>query len=172
VSPQVHEADEASIMRTLEIQPQVGARVRQLAAGATVVISPLTLAAHDPSAPDDMIDVRVDSDLAAAWTVGSVCALAAVGVGSLTLHERADLTVLASESLARAFSLLSARTGRTLDALGVSDGRRVGALAALGMPLLVANLTPNAQEVRLEGASSGRRVLKPYEVAEVARSPR
>jgi hypothetical protein len=172
VSPQVHEADEGSIMRTLEVQTQVGVRVRQLAAGAEVVVSPLTLAAHDPAVPDDALDPRMGSDFAAAWTVGSVCAFAAVGVGSLTLHERADLTVLASAPLARVFKLLSARAGRELDALDISDARRVGALAARGMPLLVANLTPDSQEVRLEGTSSGNRVLGPYEEAEVARSPR
>ena len=172
ISPRVHEADERSIMRTLEVQTQVGARVRHLAAGADVVVSPLTLAAHDPAAPDDAIDARVGSGFAAAWTVGSVCALAPSGVGFLTLHERADLTVLASEALARVFRLLSARTGRRLDALEISDTRRVGALAAGGLPLLLANLTPDAQEVRLEGESSGRRILGPYEVAEVARSPR
>ena len=172
VSPQVHEADDASIMRTLEIQPQVGARVRHLAAGADVVISPLTLAAHDPAAPDDAIDARVGSDLAAAWTVGSVCALAAVGVGSLTLHECADLTVLASTPLARAFKLLSMRTGRKLDALEISDRRRVSALATESMPLLLANLTPHPQEVRMEWTNAGSRVLRPYEVAEVDRSPR
>jgi hypothetical protein len=172
MSPQVHDADERSIMRTLEIQAQVGARVRTLGAGADVVVSPLTLAAHDPSVPDDEIDARVGSDFAAAWTVGSVCALAPVGVRSLTLHERADRTVLASEGLARAFRLLSARAGRELDAIGASDPRRVGAIAAIGMPLLLANLTPQQQEVRLEGAASGGRVLGRYEVAEVARSPR
>jgi hypothetical protein len=172
VSPQVHEVDDASIMRTLEIQPQVGARVRHLAAGADVVISPLTLAAHDPAAPDDAIDARVGSDLAAAWTVGSVCALATVGVGSLTLHECADLTVLASAPLARAFKLLSMRTGRKLDALEISDRRRVSALATESMPLLLANLTPHPQEVRVEWTNAGSRVLRPYEVAEVDRSPR
>ena len=172
VSPQVHEADDASIMRTLEIQPQVGARVRHLAAGAEVVISPLTLAAHDPAAPDDAIDARVGSDLAAAWTVGSVCGLATVGVGSLTLHECADLTVLASAPLARAFKLLSMRTGRKLDALEISDRRRVSALGTESMPLLLANLTPYPQEVRVEWTNAGSRVLRPYEVAEVDRSPR
>ncbi len=136
------------------------------------MVSPLTLAAHDPAAPDDVIDARVGSDFAAAWTVGSACALASVGVRSLTLHERADRTVLASEGLARVFRLLSARAGRELDVVGASDARRVGAIAAAGMPLLLANLTPQPQAVRLEGAASGDRVLGPYEVAEVARSPR
>ena len=172
MSPQVHDADERSIMRTLAIQAQVGARVRTLAGGADVVVSPLTLAAHDPAAPDDDIDARVGADFAAAWTVGSACALASVGVRSLTLHERADRTVLASEGLTRAFRLLSARTGRELDVIEASDdARRVGALAAAGMPLLLANITPQTEEVRLEGRS-GDRVLEPYEVAEVARSPR
>ena len=172
VSPEVHDADECSIMRTLEIQAQVGARVRTLADGADVVVSPLTLAAHDPAAPDDEIDARVGSDFAAAWTVGSAGALSSVGVRSVTLHERADRTVLVSEGLARAFRLLSARAGRELDAIDASDVRRVCAIAAVGMPLLLANLTPRTQEVRLEGMASGGRVLGPYEVAEVARSPR
>ena len=172
VSPEVHDADECSIMRTLEIQAQVGARVRTLADGADVVVSPLTLAAHDPAAPDDEIDARVGSDFAAAWTVGSADALSSAGVRSVTLHERADRTVLVSEGLARAFRLLSARAGRELDAIDASDVRRVCAIAAVGMPLLLANLTPRTQEVRLEGMASGGRVLGPYEVAEVARSPR
>ena len=171
MSPQVHDADERSIMRTLAIQAQVGTRVRTLAGGADVAVSPLTLAAHDPAAPDDEIDARVGADFSAAWMVGSACALASVGVRSLTLHERADRTVLASEGLARAFRLLSARTGRELDVIA-SDARRVGAIAAAGLPLLLANLTPESQELRVEGAASGGRVLGPYEVAEVARSPR
>ena len=172
MSPQVHDADERSIMRTLAIQAQVGARVRTLAGGADVVVSPLTLAAHDPAVPDDEIDARVGSDFAAAWTVGSACALASAGVRSLTLHERADRTVLASERLARAFRLLSERAGRELEVIGISDAGRVGVIAAAGMPLLLANLTLRTQEVRLEGTGAGDRVLGPYEVAEVARSPR
>jgi D-apionolactonase len=172
MSPQVHDVDEPSIVRTLAIQAQVGERVRRLAGGADVAVSPLTLAAHDPAAPDDEIDARVGSDFAAAWTVGSACALASAGVRSLTLHERADRTVLASEALARAFRLLSARAGRELDVIAASRAGRVGAMAALGMPVLLANLTPQTQEVRLEGMASGGRVLGPYEVAEVARSPR
>jgi D-apionolactonase len=171
MSPQVHEMDEVSMMQTLPIQAQIATCVRGFAAGGDVVITPVTLAAHDPSTPDDAIDERVGSDFGAAWTVGSTCALASAGADAVTLHERADRTVLSSEALTRAFGLLSSRMGRALDHVRSSDPRRVRALAAAGFPVLIANITPEAVEVRIEGNSRGRE-LEPYEVAELEPSPR
>ena len=161
------------MMRTLEIQAQVVARVRALAGGADVVVSPLTLAAHEPSCPTTTIDARVGSEFAAAWTVGSVCALASVAVRVRDAARGASTGPCSRPrgSRARSGSCRRARDGSSTWSRS-SDPRRVGAIAAAGMPLLLANLTPEPQEVRLEGTASGGRVLGPYEVAEVARSPR
>jgi D-apionolactonase len=172
LSPQVHAVDERSMVETLEVQTQIVAAVRRFTYGGGVVVSPVTLAPHDPEVPDDHIDERVRSAFGAAWTAGSVCALAMGGAGSVTLHERADRTVLASEELGRAFSLLASRAGLGLRAARSSDPRRVRVLAASGHPPLLVNLTTEPQQVRLVGAFSGSVRLRPYEIAEFERSPR
>lgn len=172
MSPQVHEVDERSMLQTLAIQEQIAERVRALVADRDVIVSPVTLAVHDPSNPDDEIDERVGSAFGTAWTVGSACALASGGAAAVTLHERADRTVLASAALSRAFRLLAARTGRELDSVGCSHPARVCALAAAGLPVLVANLTSEPVEIRLVGEVNVGGELAPYEVAELERSPR
>jgi D-apionolactonase len=172
LSPQVHAVDERSMVETLEVQTQIVDAVRELTNGWGVVVSPVTLASHDPAVPDDDIDERAHSAFGAAWTAGSVCALAVGGVTSVTLHERADRTVLASRELARAFRLLAMRAGLNLHAVSSSDPRRVRVVAASGRPPLLVNLTTEPQEVRIDGAVSGALPLAPYEVAEFDRSPR
>ena len=161
----VHEADEGSIMPRWRSRPR-SARGYGTSPPAPTSWSPLTLSGTTPQRPT-IIDARglrvrrrVDGR--------SVCGLAPSGVG-LTLHERADLPCSRPRrSHACSAPVGAHRTG--LDALEISDTRRVGALAAGGLPLLLANLTPDAQEVRVKGSPGpGSRSLTRWRSA---RSPR
>lgn len=172
ISPQMHADDERSMVETLEIQIQVVRQIRSLCRGLPVIVSPVTLAAHVPDV-DDPPDPRTAAPFGAAWTVGSIAALAEGGAASITLHEEADRTVLASEPLAEAIALVAPLSGRPLLAATSSDPRRVRCIAAASARPIVVNLTSERQAVRVAGGPGSNGVsleLAPYEVTSVERS--
>ena len=99
ITAEMHAFDESSIVETLEAQPMVVASARQRAQGKPVVISPVTFKMrHNPYAtgpwpvirPGElppMVEVRQMSLFGAAWTLGSLKALAESGAHSLTYYE-------------------------------------------------------------------------------------
>jgi len=98
VNPQVHAFDDASLVETLEIQPQLVAGARWLAGDLPVAVTPITLkprfnavASVSEDAPPGQLPPQIDSRqpgcFAAGWTLGSIAALAAAGAASATYYE-------------------------------------------------------------------------------------
>ena len=98
VSPQVHAFDDRSVMENLEAQPHTVATARSFAENRPLVVSPITLRPRrnavatgdetlDPAQLPPQVDSRQLSLFAAAWTLGSIAALAAANVASLTCFE-------------------------------------------------------------------------------------
>jgi hypothetical protein len=99
INPQVHAFDNASIMETLEAQPDSVRTARRFAPGKPLVISPITLKPRfnavatgvPPASSQDGLTPNVDarqlSLFTATWTLASFAALAGSGVASLTLYE-------------------------------------------------------------------------------------
>jgi hypothetical protein len=97
ITPQVHAFDEESIAQSLEAQPETVTTAVTFAAGLPILVGPVTLRPRDPieSEPSGdgtdslpfSVDPRQSSLFAAAWTVGSISALAQAGAASLTYYE-------------------------------------------------------------------------------------
>jgi len=99
INPQVHAFDDASVIETLEAQPATVATARAFGGGRPLVVSPVTLkprfnavatGAEPPPPPGQLpraVDPRQRTMFAAAWTLGTLAALGAAGVESITLYE-------------------------------------------------------------------------------------
>lgn len=98
-NPQVHAFDNLSLIETLEAQPMTVASAANFCAGKPLIVSPITLrprsnpdATAAPPPPDptrlpDTVDPRQPTLFTAAWTLGSITALATSGVSALTYFE-------------------------------------------------------------------------------------
>jgi hypothetical protein len=208
VNPQVHAFDEASIVETLEGQAMTARTARGFSGERSVVVSPVTLRMRfnpnatgpEPPPPEGKLPPQVDprqmSLFTAAWTVGSIGALAEGGASSVTYyettgwrgvmerHEGSPLPdrfpstpgavfpvfhALADVNEWPVAQLLSFRSSRPLGVQGLalrSSGRR---------RLLVANLELKDQRIRCVGLPTGRpfriRTLDLGSVAEATRTP-
>jgi hypothetical protein len=183
INPQVHAFDEMSLVENLQAQPETLATARSFAPERALHVSPITLRPRfNAVASTDgefavgglpwNTDPRQPSLLAAAWTLGSIAALSAGGVASLTYYEdvgprglieSAEGSVSPDEFysspdtlfpvalvLADACSLAGARL---IDAGGF-DPLRVAVLAAetpSGRTVLLANLTREGLTANLLG---------------------
>jgi hypothetical protein len=99
VNPQVHAFDHASVMETLEAQPDTLGTGRAFAGDRPLVVSPVTLRrrfnavasgpprAVPPGQLPSEVDARQLSFFAAAWTLGSLEAWFRAGVESVTYYE-------------------------------------------------------------------------------------
>jgi hypothetical protein len=97
ITPQVHVFDEESIAQSLQAQPDTVRTAIGFADGLPILVGPVTLRPRDPiesEPPNDgasslpfSVDPRQSSLFAAAWTVGSISALAQAGAASLTYYE-------------------------------------------------------------------------------------
>jgi hypothetical protein len=142
ISPEVHATDRRSIVETLEIQEQVVRRAAELAHGAPIVVSPVTLTSHRGTAFAD------------AWTLGSLSHLILAGASSITC-----------DASHRIVTQVAAMTGNEVLRTRVTDHRRVAALAVRAAPepvLLVANLLPSEQPLRIDDHEEP--ALGPFEV--------
>jgi len=187
ISPCVHQSDERSMIETLEIQEQVVRQASRLAGGVPVTVTPVTLLPREPGAAGSQPDPRTATPFGAAWTLGSLAALAAAGACSVTFHDAVGPggIIGASGAPAPVYYVLAAAAalrGRRLLQTQVSRRREVAALA-VGLPggirVLVANLTAEPLTAMLEGNPALRGAvvkLEPYEVrrldAQVNRPPR
>lgn len=177
LNPQVHAFDPLTLRENLAPQETLVRAARRRALGKPVVVSPLTLRPrYNPNAtqPQGPLppDPRQPSLFAAAWTAGSLKYLTLGGAAALTLFETVGAGgVLAqvalpegqtrfAEGRVRAYPLyhllawvgafaggemLPTRSSHPLqvEALALRKGRR--------MRLILANLSPQPQVVRLEG---------------------
>lgn len=96
LNPQVHACDSTSIMENLAGQTATVASTRHFSGGKSVIVSPVTFIGRSgpfsAGPPSDhglppTVDVRQTSLFGAAWTVGSIKALAEIGVASITYFE-------------------------------------------------------------------------------------
>ena len=188
ITPQVHTFDEESIAQSLEAQAETVRTATTFAGGLPVVVSPVTLRPRDVVHVDHFnpvgaarqmpfsVDPRQSSLFAAAWTVGSIAALAEAGVASLTYYETVGwrgiipgdrplpqqfvgappggafpiFHVLADVLEAKGETMLvGARSTRPTEvcALALSSGAQ--------LRVLISNLTPNAVTVELRGLPAG-----------------
>lgn len=176
ITPQVHTFDEESIAQSLAAQPDTIRTATSFARGKPIIVSPVTLRPRDPIeaalwTPAEQgplpfsVDPRQPSLFAAAFTVGSISALAQAGAASLTYYETvgprgvipgdAPLPALpASPPAGGAFALFHvfadiAETGTGV-AVAASSSSRPAEVVALalrgtgGVRVLLANLTPAA----------------------------
>jgi hypothetical protein len=198
VNPQVHATDHLSLMETLEAQGATVRSARAFAGDRPLIVSPVTLkqrfnpvatgaepAPHPTELPAP-VDPRQLSHFTAAWTIGSIIALAAAGVESVTLYEttgwRGVMEMASGSPNPERFPSTPGLQFPVFEALSHIAGHRLAALApavvtneviALGLfhgaelsRILVANLTRLARVVRFVGPGVGERCLqlKPYEV--------
>ena len=99
INPQVHAVDSWSVMETIEAQGATVRTARAFAGDRPLAVSPLTLKQRfnpvatgpepelGPEALPPQVDARQLSLFAAAWTVGSLAALAEAGAASATYYE-------------------------------------------------------------------------------------
>jgi D-apionolactonase len=180
INPQVHAFDDGSVMQTLEAQPDTVRTARTMAEHLPLVVSPLTLrqrfnpvatgaAARTPGGLPAAVDPRQRENFAAAWLLGSIAALAAEGVESVTcfetsgwrgVMERAGGSPLPDRFPSRpgelfpVYRVLSALAGgRAVAALPPSGGNALAALALFAAgrqpEVLIANLSPATRRVRV-----------------------
>jgi D-apionolactonase len=186
VNPQVHAFDDESVMQTLVVQPLVTRDAIARAGGLPVIVGPVTLRPRfnaaatgpprprPPGSPPPAGDPRQATAFAAAWTAGSIAALAPSGASALTYFETAGACgVLAGTAELPAgypapgavypayhvLALLAPLSGAPLIPVTSADPAVVATLgvATPSGPLVVlANLSPAEVPVRLDGAPGGQ----------------
>lgn len=181
INPQVHAFDNRSLMETLPIQGTTVESARLLSAGRPIAVTPITLrprfnpnatgAEHsEPGQLPSQVDPRQMSLFAAAWTVGSLKAMAESGADQVTYYETLGWRgVLESESgsplpahfpsipggvfpLYHVLADVAGAAGRPVLSATSSDSSRVTGLAFAvngGVRILLANLTNAIQEVHV-----------------------
>lgn len=188
VNPQVHAIDDGSVIETIEAQGDTVKSARAFAGKKPLVVSPVTLKQRfnpvatgpEPAPPPGElprpVDPRQRTLFGAAWTLGSLAALASAGVESVTLYEttgwRGVMETAAGSRLPQkfpsepgevfpVFHVFAAISGFDRMAPGASDSR-LAALAlfraAGGCRILLANLTSSPLEIRLAGCTTAARV--------------
>jgi D-apionolactonase len=206
VNPQIHAFDDLSLMENLQAQPATIATARSFAPAAALFVTPITLrprfnavAVTDQEFPEGElpwpVDVRQPSLFAAAWTLGSIAALAGAGADGLTYYDtvgpagviespagspapaeffsRADTPYPLAVVLADAARLAGGRVCRVTGA----DPARLAAIAVRqpgGLTVLLANLTPAGCQVGVALPDAGPvtlRVLDEHSAEQAADLP-
>jgi hypothetical protein len=124
--PQVHAFDDLSLMENLTAQPELLSTARTFCDGRPVAVSPVVL--RTPAYPPD---TRQTSQFAAAWTLGSIGALAAAGAESLTYFESVGPRGVLGFPVAEAFALVAELGDAELCELVVAGEMPVGGIACL-----------------------------------------
>ena len=194
MNPQVHAFDHRSIMETLQAQPDIVRTARALGGDRPLVASPVTLRQRfNPVAtgpenrlpPGELpaaVDARQRSQFAAAWTLGSIAALAAGNVESATYFETTGWRgVMEREGGSALPARFPSRPGEAFPLFrvlaGVAGFRRAAVVPVADMValalfspagcerVLLANLTEAFRQVRIEGWGRTRtQDLSPYAV--------
>lgn len=177
INPQVHAADDLSVMENLQAQASTVMMARKLTDGLPVFVSPVTMIGRYgpfPGGPPvegglpGNVDVRHTALFGAAWTVASIRQLAEVGTAAITYYETTgprglihnDAEFEGASSFPpepgevfpvyHVFADLAAATPLPLVAARSSDPEAVEVLATDRgdrAELLIANLTPHEQAV-------------------------
>jgi hypothetical protein len=176
-NPQVHTFDDASMMESIEGQAWTVRSAQQFANGLSLAVTPITLKPRSrrPVAPGELpssADPRQTSPFCAAWTLGSLSALARAGVQSVTYYETTGcLGVMESEQGSSLHEAFPSQAGSVFPvyhvfaslgefALGeVVPVESTDALRAVGLAvckgarrrMLLANLTDGSQQVIVRG---------------------
>ena len=172
VNPQVHGADERTIIETLDGQSD--AVTSALAFAKRVVVSPVTLlprfnavaTSGGASPADPLADPRQGSEFAAAWTLGSIASLASAGASSITYYEAAGPRGIASTPTASLFAAIAEFAPEYGFPCEVSAPLAVAALGLSnenGRRIVVANLRPDPVDFRL-GSDRRTASLGPYAI--------
>ncbi len=190
-NPQVHAFDEASISETLPIQGMTVSNARQLSGGRPAVVSPVMFTRRwrltDTDAPGVLpaglmpfqTDQRHTSKFAAAWTLGSVAALANAGAVSATYFEATGDNGLVSLDVKpfpvyHTLAAVAPFSGASVVATVSSHPLSVVALAfTTGKKriLILANLRATPLSVKIDGTWNARAVaLDAYEVISIPSS--
>lgn len=185
INPQVHATDHLSIMETLEAQSATVRSARALAGNRQLMITPVTLrqrfnpvatSTESTLASDELppqVDPRQLSQFAAAWTLGSVAALASAGVTSITYFETTDARGVMERASGPAlpakfpstpgqvfplFQVFADLAGFRDFSLGQSSHLTLCAIAlfegSILKRVLVANLSDQMRAVQISGAIS------------------
>lgn len=176
INPQVHAFDDASVMETLEAQAPTVTTAKQFSHGLPIVISPITLLPRfNPVAttPDTdgppATDPRQTTDFTAAWTLGSIAALAAAGTKSITYFETHGPRGILGTPAEQVIRRIGQNAGSQLKPVQVSQPSGVAALAfrtPQGLTWILSNLTPEPQRVTLD-LTQTEVDLKPFEVKQL-----
>jgi D-apionolactonase len=182
--PQVHAADDSSLMENLPSLADAIATTRLICPGAGVVVSPVTLASRlgpypagepGPGDPPADIDLRGHALFGASWTLGAIAWLAREHPDSVTLYETSGPRGIVERTAGSQIAGVPSTPGAAFPVLHVladlagrrddelvdvesSDPLAVGALGLLGAGgprVLVANHTPSRQAVRVHGLPAG-----------------
>ncbi|MGH9188310.1 MAG: hypothetical protein ACRD0U_21285 [Acidimicrobiales bacterium] len=186
VNPQVHAFDERSIVETLQAQAATVDSARRLAGGLPLTVGPVTLRprfnpvatgiqpAPTPGELPPTVDPRQAAPFIAAWTIGSVAALASADsvtyletAGWRGLFARRDPTLAHPRFLAApgsvfpvysALAAVASMFGRPRFATEGGNGRLAAIAAADGdrIRVLVANLTPEKIPARISAGHHSR----------------
>lgn len=180
INPQVHAFDETSLVETLEAQADTITSACAFSGDLPVIVSPVTLRPRfnpnatgpdsitDPNVLPASVDARQVSLFGAAWTLGSIKALAESGVASLTYYEtvgwrgvleteEGSLAAFPSEPgttfpLYHILADLCGKSGTPLYACSSTHPLQVQGIALLigdTLHLWVTNLTPHPQQILL-----------------------
>lgn len=180
INPQVHAFDEMSLAETLEAQADTITSARLFSGDLPIIVSPVTLRPRfnpnatgpdsniDPNTLPASVDIRQMSLFAAAWTLGSLKALAESGAASLTYYETVGWrgvleTEMGSPSsfpsepgivypLYHILADLCVKRGAALHQCVSQQALQVQSLALESegrIHLWIANLTPTRQQIRL-----------------------
>jgi hypothetical protein len=178
--PQVHAADDSSLMENLPSLADAIATARAICPGAGVVVSPVTLAARlgpypggepGPGDPPGAVDLRGLALFGASWTLGAIGWLAGESPDSITLYETSGWRGIvertggahhpaAPSSPGSAYPVLhvladlAERRDDELVEVESSEPLAVSAVALRGdqgLRVLVANHTPTGRAVRVAG---------------------
>jgi D-apionolactonase len=137
--PQVHAFDDLSLMENVTAQPELLSTAKTFCRGRPLAVSPVVL--RTPAYPPDR---RQESQFAAAWTLGSIGALAAAGAASLTYFEGVGPRGVLGFPVADAFAVLAEHADAELFELAVDGEATVGGFACISgrrMYLALANLS-------------------------------
>jgi D-apionolactonase len=192
VNPQVHAFDDLSLMENLQAQPDTVVTARSFAPDAQLFVTPITLRPRfnavattgEEFSADGLpgrVDPRQPSLLAAAWTLGSVTALAGAGADGLTYFDTIGPRGVVESEKGSAFPALfrsqpdatyplaivladvcGIRDARILEVSG-ADSARLAVLAVRSgkdTVVLLGNLTRYTQRVRVRVGDGARGRLR------------
>ena len=199
ISAIVHAADDITVMENLEALPAIFRSAQAIAPGRPIILGPSQIGCRDnpygqaaASNPDRVRKAMTDDDprqrghFAAAWTVGFLARCVGTAVSHMALgspvgrfgvlHDEFD-DRSAQDAARPVYDVLRAvgRAGRA-EAIAVASTapNRVAGLAwreDQGVQLLLANLTGDPLDVRVEGGRNGATIsLGPFEARGVALS--